>query len=55
MSVRTFDCVLMAAASTQKAHSSATATQDTSAHRRAATVKVQITTKNFYFHPLGMG
>lgn len=42
-SVKTIGCVLTVAASTRKAPLSATATQDTSARRRAATAKVQIT------------
>ncbi len=42
MSVRTTGCVLTATASIQRAPSSVSATQDTSAHRKAATVKARV-------------
>lgn len=50
MSVRTSGCVLMATASIQKAPSSASATRDTSAHRKAATAKAWIIQQTVYFN-----
>lgn len=50
MSARTPGCVLTAAASTQKAPSSVSATQDTSAHRKEATVKAWIIQQAMHFN-----
>lgn len=54
MSVRTSGFALMATASIQKAPSSASATRDTSAHRKAATAKAWIIQQTLYFSSVHM-
>lgn len=53
MSARTSGCAPTAAASTQKAPSSASATLDSSARRKAATAKAQIAQPKRNYRKLG--